>query len=190
MKYNLSYQISEYDCGTTCFLNALRCLYTRKNIPIELVKMINNYTLDDFDKKGVVGKCGTSDASIKYMAYQLNNFRNKRNFNISCEVIEKEEVLIDNPKIVENVKNGGVIIMKCMIGIPHFILITDITDDEVYFFDPYYRERPFNDDRIQIVDLDKANRKIKKDAMSLIRNINFSIGEIDSRIALLINKRI
>lgn len=50
MKVPLRYQNSEYDCGTTSFINALAYLYDRENIPVELLKAIYQYTLDVEDK--------------------------------------------------------------------------------------------------------------------------------------------
>ena len=38
MKVPLRYQNTEYDCGTTKFVNALAYLYDREDIPVELLK--------------------------------------------------------------------------------------------------------------------------------------------------------
>ena len=46
MKIPLRYQNTEYDCGTTSFINALAYLYDREDIPVELIKAIYKYTLD------------------------------------------------------------------------------------------------------------------------------------------------
>ena len=37
MKVPLRYQNTEYDCGTTSFVNALAYLYDREDIPVELL---------------------------------------------------------------------------------------------------------------------------------------------------------
>lgn len=60
MKIPLRFQCTEYDCGTTSFINALLYLYDRENIPIEFIKAIYKYTLDVEDKEGIIGKGGTS----------------------------------------------------------------------------------------------------------------------------------
>ena len=46
MKITLRFQCTEYDCGTTSFINALLYLYDRENIPIEFIKAIYKCTLD------------------------------------------------------------------------------------------------------------------------------------------------
>ena len=60
MKIPLRFQCTEYDCGTTSFINALLYLYDREDIPIEFIKAIYKYTLDVEDKEGIIGKGGTS----------------------------------------------------------------------------------------------------------------------------------
>ena len=60
MKIPLRYQNTEYDCGTTSFVNALAYLYDRENIPIELLKAIYRFTLDVEGIDGIKGKGGTS----------------------------------------------------------------------------------------------------------------------------------
>ena len=49
MKNPLSYQTTEYDCGPTTLVNALRFLYEREEIVPELLKNIALYTLDLYD---------------------------------------------------------------------------------------------------------------------------------------------
>ena len=60
MKLPLRYQNTEYDCGTTSFVNALAYLYDREDIPVELLKAIYKSTLDVEGDNGVIGKGGTS----------------------------------------------------------------------------------------------------------------------------------
>lgn len=38
MKVPLRYQNTEFDCGTTSFINALAYLYDREDFPVELLK--------------------------------------------------------------------------------------------------------------------------------------------------------
>lgn len=53
MKIPLRYQNTEYDCGTTSFVNALAYLYDREDIPVELLKAIYRFTLDVENDEGV-----------------------------------------------------------------------------------------------------------------------------------------
>ena len=59
MKIPLRYQNTEYDCGTTSFINALAYLYDREDIPVELLKAIYRFTLVVEDKNSIEGKGGT-----------------------------------------------------------------------------------------------------------------------------------
>lgn len=52
VKTPLDYQITEYDCGTTTLLNALRYLFERSEISPEVYKFIMQYTLDGTNEKG------------------------------------------------------------------------------------------------------------------------------------------
>ena len=40
MKNPLHYQLSEYDCGPTCMLNAVSFLFEREEIPPEVIRNI------------------------------------------------------------------------------------------------------------------------------------------------------
>lgn len=66
MKIPLRYQNTEYDCGTTSFVNALAYLYDREDIPIELLKEIYKLTLDVKNSEGITGKGGTSTHNADY----------------------------------------------------------------------------------------------------------------------------
>ena len=189
MKNLLSYQVSEYDCGPTCLKNGLSYMFDRDEIPVELLKIINLYSLDAIDKRGVFGKMGTSDIAMKHICESINDYSIKRKFNLRCKIIEKNDVNFSNNELINCLKNKGVFIVKCMIGSPHFVLVTDIIDGYVYFFDPYYRKKSFYEKGVEIIDMPfKANRKISIKKMELIRNVYFSLGEIEYRIAMTFNK--
>ncbi len=186
MKSLLNYQISEFDCGATCLMNAFNYLFTRKEIPVEFIKMIYCHSLDCFDNKGVIGKYGTSNYALKYLCDAFNDYSLKTSFNLQCELLEKDKVSFKNDLLINCLKNKGIIILKCLIGVAHYVLVTDIIGDDVYFFDPYYRKKSFYDNRIEIVDLPyKANRKMHKDIFEEVRNTHFSLGQKEDRIALL-----
>lgn len=63
-KTPLDYQITEYDCGTTTLLNALRYLFKRSEISPEVYKFIMQYTMDQTNGLGEIGKGGISVSSI------------------------------------------------------------------------------------------------------------------------------
>lgn len=55
-KTPLEYQLTEYDCGTTTLLNALRYLFKRSEIDPGIYKFIMQYTLDNTNNNGEIGK--------------------------------------------------------------------------------------------------------------------------------------
>lgn len=67
MKIPLRYQNTEYDCGTTAFINALAYLYDREDVPVSLIKAVYKYTLDVEGEDGSIGKGGTSRKHARYM---------------------------------------------------------------------------------------------------------------------------
>ena len=46
MKNPLSYQTTEYDCGPTALTNAMSFLFSREDIPPDIIKAITLYCLD------------------------------------------------------------------------------------------------------------------------------------------------
>jgi len=95
MKIPLRFQITEYDCGTTSLINALVYLFEREEIPVTLLKAIHRYTLDAEGENGIVGEGGTSTKAIEKLSYWIARNTNNYNFNISCQVLEKEAVTLE-----------------------------------------------------------------------------------------------
>ena len=60
MKVPLTFQNTEYDCCVASFVNALNFLFEREEVPVQLIKIINQYTLDERGSNGVIGEGGTS----------------------------------------------------------------------------------------------------------------------------------
>lgn len=79
MKVPLRYQNTEYDCGTTSFVNALAYLYDREDIPVELL--------------------------TKYFVEYAN--KNDK-FDVNCEILYGKDVTLDKIKDTVSM-NGVVI---------------------------------------------------------------------------------
>lgn len=152
MKIPLRYQNTEYDCGTTSFINALAFLYDREEIPVELIKAVYRYTLDVEDNKGVIGKGGTSRKHAELLARYFVKYANENsNFKINCKILSKDDVnLLD---IKNTTLNNGVVIARCWQGEEHYVIITKVDDNFAYIFDPYYLEEDYyqNDSEVAIV---------------------------------------
>ena len=152
MKVPLRYQNTEYDCGTTSFVNALAYLYDREDIPVELLKAIYRFTLDVEDSEGIVGKGGTSKRNTELLAKYFVEYANKNDkFDVNCEILYGKEVTLD--KIKDTVSMNGVVIARCYQDTEHYVLITDVDDNFTYIFDPYYLDEKYycDDDDVAIV---------------------------------------
>jgi len=93
MKVPLRYQNTEYDCGTTTFVNALAYLYDREDIPVELLKAVYRFTLDVF-KDGVRGEGGTSKLHAAMLSRYFVEYANTSGFDIRCRPVKDEDVAI------------------------------------------------------------------------------------------------
>ena len=191
MKVPLRYQNTEYDCGTTSFINALAYLYDREDVPVELVKAVYKYTLDVENDEGVVGKGGTSRKHAELLARYFVKYANENeNFNIRCKVLTKEEVSLSDMKKV--VDNNGVIIARCWQDVEHYVLITKIDDNFAYIFDPYYLDEDYyckdKDVAIVLHATFTHNRIVKLDRLFSEDYKDFSLLKVEDREVILINK--
>lgn len=175
MKRKLHYQITEYDCGTTCLLNALLFLSEREKIPIQLLKIIYQYTLDDFDDTGNMGNMGTSRKAMFHVSYLINQFYQYHNFPIKVVYFQNKEVTFS--KIKKILKQKGCVILRTKLEGEHYILLTDIDDDFIYAFDPYFMiQSEIENPNIIVTQNNFNNRKIR---ISYFKNEkkDFTLGE-------------
>ena len=190
IKIPLRYQNTEYDCGTTSFINALAYLYDREDVSVELIKAVYKYTLDVESEDGIIGKGGTfkkhAELLIRYFVKYANE--NKK-FNISCRVLSKDKVnLFDMKKTVDN---NGVIIARCWQSVEHYVLMTKIDDNFAYIFDPYYlNEDYYYDDDVAIAlhETFTHNRVVKIERLFTEENKDFSLLKESDREVILINR--
>ena len=190
MKIPLRYQNTEYDCGTTSFVNALAYLYDREEIPVSLIKMIYQYTLDVEDENGIIGAGGTSRKNAEMLARKFVNFSNNQDFNIKCRILTGEDVTLENIKKFTD--ENGVVVARCIQEVEHYVIITKIDDTFAYIFDPYYLEEGYyvNDPDIAIVlhQTFTHNRLVKIERLFSEDNKDFSLLSKENREVILINK--
>ena len=191
MKVPLRYQNTEYDCGTTSFINALAYLYDREEVPVELIKAIYKYTLDVEDKEGVIGKGGTSRKHAELLAKCFVEYaNNNKKFNIACTILTKEQVNLKDMK--KTTDNKGVIIARCYQDVEHYVIITKIDNNFAYIFDPYYLEEEYyyNDEEVAIIlhETFTHNRLVKLERLFDESNKDFSLLKKQDREVILINK--
>lgn len=157
MKVPLSFQITEYDCGTTSLINVFTYLFDREDIPVSLLKTIYRYTLDAEGENGVIGEAGTSRDAIENFA----NWLNASSIKAKASVLRNESVTISSIK--ECINNSGCVLARCYQEGEHYALITNIDDGCAYIFDPYYLSPNIYDD---------------DDEVTMIFNENFSYNRV------------
>lgn len=143
MKTPLFYQLSEYDCGTTSLLNAVKFLFPRELIPPDVIKAITAYSLDAYDSNGEVGRRGTSAAAMRFIADWLNHNGPIKGLPIHTVYYSGDCVHITaQSAIVSGIQADGVAILRLNYGGPHYVLATqaDRAAGYLYLFDPYLDE--------------------------------------------------
>lgn len=190
MKTPLRFQITEFDCGTVSLQNAFSYLFERKEIPTELIKAIHKYTLDCYDEKGNLGQGGTSKEAINKLTHWITRYANSKNFNVKCKRLEKKEVNLENIKNCLN--NNGCVFIRCWQLCEHYIIITRIDKNYAYIFDPYYLDKKeYDKDKEVKIILNKPfthNRKVSLKRLFSESQKDFSLGKINNREWVLINK--
>ena len=152
MKNPLHYQLSEYDCGPTSMLNAMSYLFQREEIPPEIIRNIMLYCLDCYGSDGACGKSGTSHMAMMFLSNWLNGFGPAGHFPISSRYVSGEAVNFrQDSSLRDALRRGGAAVVRVDFEGWHYVLLTGIQGDNVFLFDPYYRDQPFACEAIQMV---------------------------------------
>lgn len=192
-KTPLSYQITEYDCGQTTFLNAIRYLFKRSEIEPRVIKKIMENTLDQTNNDGEIGKGGTSIYAIQFLSKWLNEISIISDMKVDTKIIRGKDVNIENKELIECLDKGGIAIFRVWQSSQHYVLCTALDEKYVYLFDPYYLNINYydNDDKCEIIK-DKPfeyNRKVEKTRLNEFSENDFSFVDGENREMLLINKK-
>lgn len=192
MKNPLSYQTTEYDCGPTTMINALRFLFKREEIPPDVIKYITLYCLDVYNQKGESGKNGTSGMAMMFLSSWLNQFGKVKKFPICCEFLTGRDVFIgQNSKIVTGLQQGGAVVLRLRYGCWHYVLLTGAEENAIRLFDPYYRRRPFHIEGVEMVWDRPAemNRRVSYELLNNGADGVYAIGPEETREAVILFNR-
>jgi hypothetical protein len=188
MKNPLSYQSTEYDCGPTTLINAIRFLFEREDIPPELIKTITLYCLDGYSESGEAGKSGTTAMAMVFISSWLNQFGKIKDFPIYTSILPPEKIYIDqNSEIVGCLQQGGAAVVRVMLEGGHYVLLNGIDDTYIYLFDPYFCDDEYDDGIEFVNDSDfQINRRVKRDLFNNEGLSDYAFGEMDLRECMLI----
>lgn len=195
MKNLLNYQSTEYDCGPVSLVNGIRYLFEREDIFPDVIKFISLYCMDTYNDAGEICKRGTSPAAMDYICNWLNHFSEVKDFPIHCEHITGEEVVItENSKIMNALKNGGVVVLRLFLEVSHYVLLTGIDGERILLFDPYYEEEddPDFDEEYKTDEIrflydcpKKANRSVSISRINSTGTGYYEMGDFPCREALI-----
>lgn len=185
----LRYQLTEYDCGPTSLLNAVSYLFRREEIPPEIVRCTTLYCLDCFGSDGVCGKCGTSCMAMMYLSNWLNGFGQAGHLPITSRYLAGKDVnLAQDSQLREALRRGGAAVVRVDLEGWHYVVLTEIREEQVCLFDPYYRAEPFDDPALQIIeDCPTAyNRIVPVSCLERETREVYAFGPVEGREAVLL----
>lgn len=195
MKTPLRYQMTEYDCVPTTFMNAVSYLFDREEIPPELVRSIMIYCLDTHGHNGHCGEDGTSRMAIHFLSSWMNEFGKSRQVPVKAVYLEGEEVYVgEKGQINAALEEGGVALVRLYhMKTGHYVLFTKDLGDRVQIFDPYlYELTPEFSDWEKIEAIKDApfscNYIMPYELFNRETNENYALGEMDKREAVLLFK--
>ena len=144
MKTPLHYQISEYDCGPTSMLNAMSFLFSREELPPEILRNTMLYCLDCYGKEGHLGKSGTSCMAMMFLSNWLDGLGKAGLLPVSSHYLRGEEVFIgEGSRLNDTLCRKGVAVVRLWFEVEHYVLMTGVENEEILLFDPYYQEKAF-----------------------------------------------
>jgi hypothetical protein len=74
-------------------------------------------------------------------------------------------------------------VAKVMLGCWHYVLLTGIDGDYIDLFDPYFRQKEFADDQVEMIwnEPKVRNRRVSISRLNSTGKENYALGRIDSR---------
>lgn len=178
-------QSSEFDCGPTTLMNALRFLYPREILPPGLLRGIWTMGNDTFNESGEPGKHGTSAAAIRYLSDWLNRYGIAFHFPIHTLFLSGRQARIEaGGPVLSCLEKGGCALIRCWAGgYGHYVLLTGRLDtDEIAFWDPYEESPDFSrEPGRRVLSLPWANRAASLAILNGQGNSDYEMGRFSKR---------
>jgi hypothetical protein len=188
----LHYQVSEYDCVPTAFINAVSYLFERQEIPPMVIRHIYLYTLDTVGRGARLGSRSTSRHAIRLLGHWLASYK-FRKFSVVTDFLLREKVhLHPGNSIFFCLEQGGIALCNISLGgrEEHYLMLMKVEDGWVHCFDPYLRTsiRGLRKDVRMLKNGHgrSANLKIRVEWMDREESLRFCLGPAPLRECLLI----
>ena len=182
MKIPLRFQMTESDSGKITLLNAISYLFEREEIDSSLIKGIHKHTINEDNI--LLKQESICDFGKKIL--------NKKKYNLDLNILKREEVNLKTIK--DNMKNDSAcIIMHLYLnGKSHYCLTTNIDNNYIYLFDPYYLDDIyFDEERMVEIIFDNPfeyNRRVNIKRFNSMTMSDFALGPLEHRECLIIKK--
>lgn len=190
----LHYQVSEYDCVPTAFINGMVYLFQRKEIPPMVIRHIYLYSLDTVGRDTRFWVKGTSRYGVCLLGNWLNSYKLKQ-FSVTTEFLDGERVhLRQDGGIASCLEDGGIALCNVLLNRreEHYIMVMRQEGGWVYCFDSYRRiSLRGMRGRAGVLDPEdgrSANLRIRAEWMDRIDSQRFCLGPFPVRECLLIRR--
>ena len=193
MKSLMRFQLTEFDCVPTSFVNALCYLFPRSEIPPLVLQRIFLSCLDRVTTRG--GLChGTTGSATNVLVKWLKKYKTEK-FSLNAEYCHGEGVNFHpGSKLVNRLKRGGVILLSLTQSqnqrVKHCVLAVRVDADWIYCFDPYFRQRAHKSpdyERIEEQQDCPANLRIRLTWLCAdAKNGMFQLGSVEGRTCVLL----
>lgn len=192
MRNRLNYQSTEYDCGPTSLVNAIRFLFDREEIDPGLIKGIWHLGNDTYNEEGCPGKHGTSMAAACYIASWINGYAKGWKFPLKTEYMSGLCVQAGPQTPIDAcLESGGCAVIRCWTGeIPHYVLLTCLTPDGfIGLWDPYDEAPDLDPEKYRIIsDSRQMNRMVRVDVLNSTGKEDYAMGAEEHREVILFTR--
>lgn len=189
MKNPLHYQLTECDCGPTTMMNAISFLFEREKIPPEIIRNIMLYCLDCYGEEGEPGKHGTSRMAMLFLSNWLCQFGKIGRLSVKTRYLSGKCVYLGKESYINDaLHRGGVVVLRLLYEVEHYVLLTGEKDGLIYLFAPYYEEEPYKEPDI-VMAWDhpfEYNRIVPMKYFNHEENTTYALGPEEEREAVLI----
>lgn len=188
MKVPLRYQISEYDCGPTSVLNGISFLFERERISPVIIRNIMLYSLDDASLDQEMGTRGTSSAAMRYLSFWLDGLGRSQHLPVCSTYLHGDAVRFGSESLISDaLRRHGAVVLRILLDAGHYVLLTGIDGDSVYFFDPYIKEG-LDTEGLRITDQHplEYNRILPQSSFELPVGNAYALGPQDDREAVIL----
>ncbi|WP_040637036.1 hypothetical protein [Mitsuokella sp. oral taxon 131] len=192
MKNPLHYQLSKYDCGPTAMLNAMSFLFEREEIPPEIVRNIQLYSLDCYSKNGEPCRAGTSRMAMMFLSNWLDGFGRATRFPLSSQYLSGKAVRIGDESLINDaLVRGGVAVVRLFYGVEHYVLLTGLSETYIRMFDPWFlpegtSEFSATDIEVTLAHPNAYNRSVPIACLNREETTPYALGCMEDREAVLL----